>query len=245
MEPLIIATILASLCGCLLVGLLSNTPLIVMPGMGINALFTYTIINTLGLNFYEALAAVFVSGVLFTIIALTPLSDILTKAIPKSLKESITVGIGIFIAFIGFQKAGLIVSDPSTLIKLGNITSPHVLSFLFTMIITTILFLKKIPGSFLISIIIGTIVSFGFVIVDFTNISYSLPNFSQYKDILFNISFYTIGLIPLTYSIVDGIGFGFILYPLCKLITKKGRDVSFPMYLSSFIFLIYFLLQAL
>lgn len=382
-EPLIIATILASLCGCLLVGLLSNTPLIVMPGMGINALFTYTIINTLGLNFYEALAAVFVSGVLFTIIALTPLSDILTKAIPKSLKEAITVGIGIFIAFIGFQKAGLIVSDPSTLIKLGNITSPHVLSFLFTMIITTILFLKKIPGSFLISIIIGTLVSFGFGIVDFTNISYSLPNFSQYKDILFNISFSAIGktsfwisvfsitlvivfenigllhgqvsellkapdktpraltaiafsvigcslfgtspsvstvegtagiaaggktgltsiitgflflislffisfiskipnaaispiliiigclmvqnlkhmnfddltelfpafitiiLIPLTYSIVDGIAFGFILYPLCKLITKKGRDVSFPMYLSSFIFLIYFLLQAL
>lgn len=381
MEPLIIGTILASFTGCLLVSFLSNTPLIIMPGMGINALFTYTIINTLGLNFYEALASVFVSGILFSIIALTPVSNILTKSIPKSLKEAITVGIGLFIAFIGLQKAGIIVSDKSTLIKLGNINSPDILAFLFTMIITTILFLKKIPGAFLISIIVGTIISLGFGIVDLTNITYALPNFSDYKDILFKISFsaiwktsfwisvfsitlvivfenigllhgqvsellntpdktpkaliaiafsvigcsllgtspsvstvegtagiaaggktgltslitgflflislffipfitripnaaispiliiigclmaqnlkhmnfddlteffpafITIILIPLTYSIVDGIAFGFILYPTCKVITKKGRDVSFPMYLSSFIFLLYFIVQ--
>lgn len=382
-EPLIIATIFASLIGCLLVAFLSNTPLIIMPGMGINALFTYTIINTLGLTFHEALASVFVSGVLFSIIVLTPLANILTKSIPKSLKEGITVGIGIFIAFIGFQKAGLIVSDPITIIKLGDITSPHILAFLFTMIITLILFIKKIPGAFLISIIIGMIISFAFGIVDFSNITYSLPDFSSYKDIFFNISFtaifeasfwisvfsitlvivfenigllhgqvsllldapdktpkalnavafsvigcslfgtspsvstvegtagiavggktgltstitgflflislffipiitkipnvaispiliiigclmvqnlkymdfddltelfpafITIILIPLTYSIVDGIAFGFILYPICKVATNKRKDVSLPLYLISFTFLLYFIVQNL
>lgn len=381
MESLIIATIFASLTGCLLVSFLSNTPLIIMPGMGINALFTYTIVNTLGLTFYEALASVFISGVLFSIIALTPLANILTDAIPKSLKEAITVGIGIFIAFIGFQKAGLIVSDPSTLIKLANISSPHALAFLFTMIITIVLFFKKIPGSFLISIILGTLISFGFGTVDFTNINYSLPDLSSYNDIFFSVSFsaitnpnfwisvfsitlvivfenigllhgqvsgllnepdktskalkavafsvigcslfgtspcvstvegtagiasggktgltslitgflflislffiplitkipnsaiapiliiigclmaqnlkhmnfddltelfpafITIILIPLSYSIVDGIAFGFILYPICKIVTKKSNEVSIPMYISSLIFLFYFIVQ--
>ncbi len=121
MEPLIIATVLASLIGCVLVALLSNAPLIIMPGMGINALFTYTIVNTMGLTFQQALAAVIVAGILFIVVAVTPLADMLTSSIPTSLKEAITVGIGIFITFLGLQKAGLIVGDASTLVKLGDI----------------------------------------------------------------------------------------------------------------------------
>ena len=152
MEPLIIATVLASLIGCVLVALLSNAPLIIMPGMGINALFTYTIVNTMGLTFQQALAAVIVAGILFIVVAVTPLADMLTSSIPTSLKEAITVGIGIFITFLGLQKAGLIVGDASTLVKLGDISSKEVIVFFITMILTLVLFIKDVPGSFLIGI---------------------------------------------------------------------------------------------
>ena len=150
MEPLIIATVLASLIGCVLVALLSNAPLIIMPGMGINALFTYTIVNTMGLTFQQALAAVIVAGILFIVVAVTPLADMLTSSIPTSLKEAITVGIGIFITFLGLQKAGLIVGDASTLVKLGDISSKEVIVFFITMILMLFLFIKDVPGSFLI-----------------------------------------------------------------------------------------------
>ena len=150
MEPLIIATVLASLIGCVLVALLSNAPLIIMPGMGINALFTYTIVNTMGLTFQQALAAVIVAGILFIVVAVTPLADMLTSSIPTSLKEAITVGIGIFITFLGLQKAGLIVGDASTLVKLGDISSKEVIVFFITMILMLVLFIKNVPGSFFI-----------------------------------------------------------------------------------------------
>ena len=179
MEPLIIATVLASLIGCVLVALLSNAPLIIMPGMGINALFTYTIVNTMGLTFQQALAAVIVAGILFIVVAVTPLADMLTSSIPTSLKEAITVGIGIFITFLGLQKAGLIVGDASTLVKLGDISSKEVIVFFITMILMLVLFIKDVPGSFLIGILSGTIISMLFGIVDLSNFQFSLPNFSE------------------------------------------------------------------
>ena len=183
MEPLIIATVLASLIGCVLVALLSNAPLIIMPGMGINALFTYTIVNTMGLTFQQALAAVIVAGILFIVVAVTPLADMLTSSIPTSLKEAITVGIGIFITFLGLQKAGLIVGDASTLVKLGDISSKEVIVFFITMILMLVLFIKDVPGSFLIGILSGTIISMLFGIVDLSNFQFSLPNFSEYKQV--------------------------------------------------------------
>lgn len=382
-EPLIIATVLSSAVGCLLVALISNTPLIIMPGMGINALFTYTIINTLGLNYYQALASVFISGVIFVIIALTPLSKSLIEAMPHNLKESISIGIGVFITFIGLQKSKIVVADTKALLKLGNITSPEVLAFIVIMIFTLVLFLKKVPGNFLISIITGTIISIGFGIVDISNIHYSMPNFNGYKDIFINLDFSAIGnikfwistfsltlvllfenigmlhsqvsgmlnspdktskalvavslstigcalcgaspsvstvegaagitaggktgftsvitgllflvsiffiplialipdaalapiliivgclmaqnirnldfddlselfpcfitiiLMPLTYSIINGIAFGFILYPICKLCCKKSNEVSVLRYATSFIFLLYFVANSL
>ena len=189
MEPLIIATVLASLIGCVLVALLSNAPLIIMPGMGINALFTYTIVNTMGLTFQQALAAVIVAGILFIVVAVTPLADMLTSSIPTSLKEAITVGIGIFITFLGLQKAGLIVGDASTLVKLGDISSKEVIVFFITMILMLVLFIKDVPGSFLIGILSGTVISMLFGIVDLSSFQFSLPNFSEYKQVFLSANF--------------------------------------------------------
>ncbi len=185
--PLIIATVLASFIGCLLIAIISNTPLVLMPGMGINALFTYTIVLGMGLTFNQALGSVVMAGVLFLLIAITPLSKILDKSIPNSLKESITIGIGFFITFLGLQKSGLIVSDPSTIVKIGDLSDPRILFFIFIFILTVVLFAKNVPGNFLISIMAGTIIAIIFKFVDISNLSFSLPKFEEYKNIFFNI----------------------------------------------------------
>ena len=382
-EPLIIATVLASFIGCLLIAIISNTPLVLMPGMGINALFTYTIVLGMGLTFNQALGSVVMAGVLFLLIAITPLSKILDKSIPNSLKESITIGIGFFITFLGLQKSGLIVSDPSTIVKIGDLSDPRILFFIFIFILTVVLFAKNVPGNFLISIMAGTIIAIIFKFVDISNLSFSLPKFEEYKNIFFNIdlseilnikfwistfsltlvlvfenigllhgqingllkspqkqnkalnaialstigcgllgtspsvstvegtagiaaggktgltslisgllllisllfitfiniipneviapiliiigslmikgiihidfndiseaipSFLIIVLIPLTFSIIDGIAFGFISYTIMKIATKKYKDISIVMYLISFTFIIYLLLNAI
>ena len=381
-QPLIIATVLASVVGCLLMAFISNTPLIVMPGMGINALFTYTIVQTMGLSFEQALTSVIVSGILFTIIAVTPISTLLDKGIPHSLKAAITVGIGLFITFLGLQKAGLVVGDKSTLVKMGSLAQPHILVFVLTLILMVILFIKNVPGNFLIGIIFGTVLSIILGDTDFSTAGFALPSFSDYGSVfmhfdfrgMFNLNFWiavfsltlvlvfeNVGLlhaqvngmlkapeknkkalvavslstiacgifgtspsvstvegqsgivsggktgltsvftallillslffiptitlipnaaiapiliiigslmmaniteidfsdfseafpvfvlfvlIPLTFSIVDGMAFGFILYPITKICVKKGKEVPIPTYVVSAIFLLYLLMHA-
>ena len=122
-EAAMMATIFTCTLSTILMGVLSNTPFIVVPGMGINSLFTYTIVHSMGLSWQEALGAVFVSGIIFTIIASTNLTKILLKSIPNTLKHAITVGVGFFILFIGLQKSNLVVSNDATIVSLGNITS--------------------------------------------------------------------------------------------------------------------------
>jgi adenine/guanine/hypoxanthine permease len=196
LEAGIIATVLASLIGCLLVAFIANAPLILVPGMGINALFTYTIVGSMGLNYMEALGAVIISGILFVIVAFTKLSSILSRAIPTSLKESISVGIGLFIAFIGLQKSGIIVGNPTNFVALGNLASPVVLAALINLVITLFLFLKKVPGNFLISIVLGTIVSYFFGLVKFSGIDTGLISFTEYKDVFLSADFGKITTIP-------------------------------------------------
>lgn len=195
-EALIIGTVLASFIGCLLVGFISNTPLIVVPAMGVNALFVYTIIIDFGLSFSEALASVVTAGFLFLLISITKLSKILDEAIPTSLKESITIGIGLFITFLGLQKSGLVISDPSTIVKIGSLSDTKILFFIFMFLITIILFAKNIPGNFLISIVIGTILAILLGFVDTSNLTFTLPNFNEYKEIFFKVSFKKIFSIP-------------------------------------------------
>ena len=90
-EAGMIATVLTSVFGCLLIGFYANAPIILVPGMGVNAFFTYTMVESMGLSWEVALASVFVAGILFAITAFTPLSGVLSKSIPRSLKEAITV----------------------------------------------------------------------------------------------------------------------------------------------------------
>ena len=152
----ILATVLTSFIGAILMAFWANAPIILVPGMGINALFTYTLCQSMGLSWQEALAAVFVSGLIFTVIAFTRIAQHISNAIPASLKEAITVGIGLFLTFIGLQKGGLIVTNPATFVALGDLSSPPVIVTIVSLIITLILFVRNVPGNFLIGMAVGT-----------------------------------------------------------------------------------------
>ncbi|MGM0920016.1 MAG: NCS2 family permease [Bacillota bacterium] len=378
-EAGIIATILTSFAGCILMGFIGNTPIILVPGMGVNALFTYTICGAMGLSWQEGLAVVFVSGILFAIVAFTKLSGIISASIPNSLKEAITVGIGIFLTFIGLQKGGIVTGSDTTFVKLGDFTDPHVIVTLITLLITITLFARNIPGNFLISILLGTAIAAGFGLINnstqgaasqfsigayfevfgamsfekITDLAFWTATFSLTMVIVFeniglvhghvnminrpdrykgslranaisaitaglfgtsptvstvetaagisaggrtgltaittgllflsslfflpyikmipdsaiapililigglmiqniqNIdlkdftesfpAFLIIALIPLTYSIVDGMAFGFIAYPILKMVMKRTREVALPLYVIALLFLANFI----
>ncbi|WP_243385392.1 NCS2 family permease [Bacillus kexueae] len=191
-EAGILATVLSSVVGCLLMGFMSNTPIIVVPGMGVNALFTFTICQSMGLTWQEGLAVVFVSGLLFILIAFTKLSSILTDAIPDSLKHAITVGIGIFLTFIGLQKGGLVVSNEETFVALGNLTAPHTMATILTLIVTVVLFARGVPGNFLFSMVFGALLAWMLGLMESPKMNESV-SFQQYGDVLGAMSFERIG----------------------------------------------------
>lgn len=159
----IAATILATVFATTIMALWANFPIAVAPGMGLNAFFTYTVVKTMGLSWQTALGAVFFSGVFFLLITITGIRRKIVDGVPKTLRSAIGVGIGLFIAFLGFKDAGIIVANPSTFVGLGNIKSPEVLIALLGIIIAGLLMSKQIKGALLISIVTSTVLGMIFV----------------------------------------------------------------------------------
>ena len=157
-DGVFLATALSAGIATLIMGLLANYPVALAPGMGVNALFTYTIVLTMGYSPEAALAAVVVSGLIFLIISVTGIRKAIINAIPHQLKLSIGAGIGFFIAFIGFKNAGIIVGSDSTFVALGDLTNPVVLLALFGILITIILMAKKVPAAVFYGLVITAVV---------------------------------------------------------------------------------------
>ncbi|MGB6427810.1 MAG: NCS2 family permease, partial [Methyloceanibacter sp.] len=122
-----VATCLAAAASTAIMGLYANYPITLAPGMGLNAYFAFTMVPELGGNWQLALGCVFLSGVLFLAISLTPLREWLINAIPMNLKLGIAAGIGLFLALIGLQNAGIVAGDATTLVKLGDLSEAKVL----------------------------------------------------------------------------------------------------------------------
>lgn len=162
LENAMVATILASFVGTLLMGLLANAPMVLIPGMGVNALFAYTIVEGTGMSFQEGLAVVIVSSLIFLLTAFTKLGEWLKESIPDSLKHAITVGLGLFLTLIGLEKGGLVVRGEHSLIALGNPSSEVVITSLLTLFIGIFLFTRNVPGNFLVTMIIGTVIAYFF-----------------------------------------------------------------------------------
>ena len=195
-DAAMMATIFTCVLSTILMGVLSDTPFIVVPGMGINSLFTYTIVHSMGLSWQEALGAVFVSGIIFTIIACTNLTKVLLKSIPNTLKHAITVGVGFFILFIGLQKSGLVVPSEATMVSLGNIASKESIVTLLTLILILVLHIKNINGGLLISMIAGTILSLFMGIIDLSTLSFTSFNVGAIKEVFLAMSLKNIFTIP-------------------------------------------------
>ncbi|MDQ0157467.1 NCS2 family permease [Robertmurraya andreesenii] len=183
LEAGIIATILTSFLGCVIVGLWSNTPVLLIPGMGLNAMFTYTIVQSGGFTWQEALAMVFISGLIFVGIAFTPLAKVITNSIPNSLKEAITIGIGILLILIGFEHAGIITNSDHTLLAIGDLSSPMAITTMIGLVITVVLFMKNVPGNLLLSIVITSILTIWLGGDSFKGISLSMPSFHEYMGV--------------------------------------------------------------
>ena len=161
------STALAAGIACIVMGLISKYPVGLAPGMGMNALFTYTVVLGMGLSWNAALAAVFISTLIFFLITITGLRETIVRIIPKDLKLAIGAGIGLFLAFIGLKGAGIIVADPVNLVGLGALTSAPALLALIGILITIVLYIKKVPASVFIGLIITAIIGVIFTAAGF------------------------------------------------------------------------------
>ena len=160
-EAVLIATALASFVGTALMALLANYPFALAPGMGLNAYFSYTVVLTMGYSWQLALMAVFVEGIIFIVLSLTNVREGIFNAIPMTLKSAVSVGIGLFVAFVGLQNAKLIVNSDSTLVTYQHFKGDTFSSVgvgailaLLGIVITAVLLVKKVKGGILYGILI-------------------------------------------------------------------------------------------
>lgn len=157
-HSIFMATAISAGFASILMGVLANYPVALAPGMGVNALFTYTVVFTLGYSWQAALASVFVSGIIFVLISVTNIRKMIIDAIPVQLKLAIGAGIGFFIAFVALKNAGIIVADAATGVALGDLTSPTVLLAVFGILVTIALVAKNVPAGVFVGMVITAIV---------------------------------------------------------------------------------------
>jgi adenine/guanine/hypoxanthine permease len=151
------ATCLSAALGSLIMGLWANYPIALAPGMGLNFYFTYTIVLGQGISWEKALGAVFCSGLILIVLTLLRVRELILNQIPDFLKSGIAAGIGLFIAFIGFVQGGLVVENPETLVKLGNLKSLPVIFTLLGLMLIAVLLQKKVKGAILIGMLVLTL----------------------------------------------------------------------------------------
>jgi len=195
-QAVFFATCIGAAVGTLIMALYANLPFALAPGMGLNAFFTYTVCLQMKYTPQQALAAVFISGIIFIIITLMGLRQAIIRSIPISLKHAMTAGIGLFISFIGFINAGIVVIDSGTkLPKFGDFTSafkpltsnPSINQQILTsrgavlaligLLLIGVLIAKRVKGAIIIGIVITTLLSFIAKLVDISKFTFSLNSF--------------------------------------------------------------------
>ncbi|MTV36462.1 NCS2 family permease [Duganella radicis] len=161
-DAVFVATCLAAALGTIIMGLYANYPIGMAPGMGLNAYFAYAVVLGMGVPWQSALGAVFISGCLFIVVSLFKVREHIVNGIPHSLRVAITVGLGLFLALIAMKSAGLVVANPETLVRVGDMHNPHTIMAIFGFLLIVTLDRLKIPGALLIGIVSVTVLSFFF-----------------------------------------------------------------------------------
>lgn len=177
-DAILTTTCLASFIGTVCMALFANYPFALAPGMGLNAYFAFTVVLQYGYSWNVALAAVFVEGLIFILLSLINVREAIFNAIPKNLKAATSVGIGLFIAFIGLQNSGVVVGNESTLVAFGNIKSVSVALTLIGTIITVSLVIRKVKGALLWGILLTWIMG---IVCELTGIYVVNPDLGMYS----------------------------------------------------------------
>ncbi|MCF6332376.1 MAG: NCS2 family permease [Draconibacterium sp.] len=158
------ATALSALIGTLVMALYAKLPFALAPGMGLNAFFAFTVVLGMGHTWQFALTAVFIEGLIFILLTVFNIREMIVNSIPMNMKHAISVGIGLFIAFIGLKNAGIVVSNPATFVSLGDITNVTenggAVVALITLVITGVLLALRVKGALLLGILIGAVIGF-------------------------------------------------------------------------------------
>lgn len=164
------STALAAIIGTLVMAFWAKLPFGLAPGIGLNAFFVYTVCMGMGYSWQFALTAVLIEGIIFILLTVTNLREAIVNAIPVSMRNAIGAGIGLFIAFIGLQNAGVIVDNGSTLVELGDITSGSALLALIGLLITGFLYIKNVRGAMLIGILLTTVIGIPMGVTEFKGV---------------------------------------------------------------------------
>ena len=197
-----VATCFAAALACLVMGVYANWPVGLAPGMGLNAFFTYTIVAEMGYSWNVALGAVFIAGVLFVVMSVTPLRGWILGSIPMSLRIGMGAGVGLFIGMIGLQSGGIIADHPSTLLTLGELTTADTILAAFGFLLITGLSIKKVPGAILIGVLTVTMLGLASGLVTYEGIFSAPPTIAPIFMQLDIISAIELGMVSIILSIL-------------------------------------------
>ncbi len=193
-------TAIAAAVGCILMALLANYPFGLAPGMGLNAYFCWTVVVQLGYSWEVALTAVFVEGIIFVLLSLTSVREAIFNAIPKTLKHAVSCGIGLFIAFIGLQNAGIVSNNDNTLLQFHEFSKDtfhnadmYAILAMLGIIIIAILLIKKVKGGILLGILATWILGCIFQLTGLYKINPDLGFYSMFPDFSSGIQLQTLG----------------------------------------------------
>ena len=223
-----VGTCLAASIACFIMGFVANWPVGLAPGMGLNAFFTYSVVGEMGYSWETALGAVFLSGILFFIMSVTPLRKWMIDSIPTNLRIAMASGVGFFIGFIGLKNGGIIVSNDTTFLSLGDFSNIETLLSALGFLLIAILTIRNIKGSIIISILAITLLSLTFGLVEFNGvISYppSLGPVFLHLDIIGAIDIAMISIIAsfLFVNLFDTTGTLFGIATRANFIDEKGN----------------------
>ena len=222
------ATALAAIIGCLAMAFIGKLPFGLAPGMGLNAFFVYSVCLGMGYSWQFALTAVLIEGVIFIILTITNVREAFVNAIPMNLRNAIGAGIGLFIAFIGLHSGGLIVADSATLVTLADITSGDALLALIGIVITGILYAKRVPAAILLGIIITMLIGIPGGITEFRGVlshpESIKPIFCQFQfDHVFSLDMLVVVFTFLFIDLFDTVGTLIAVCGKANMVDKNGN----------------------
>ena len=222
------STALAAIIGCLAMAVYGKLPFGLAPGMGLNAFFVYTVCLGMGYEWTFALTAVFLEGIIFILLTVTNVREAIVNSIPANMRLAIGAGIGLFIAFIGLQKSGIIVDNGATLVTLGKITEGPALLGIIGLLITGFLYIKDVPGAMLLGVLITMAIGIPMGITNFQGVisapSSIEPLFCKFEwDKIFTLDMLVVVFTFLFIDMFDTIGTLIGVSQRAGLVNKDGR----------------------